>query len=56
MQRAVGLSWQVQFTRADTKTTTLINYKHSNYAGKGTLFFFCQSLMQGLFYLRETHN
>jgi hypothetical protein len=43
-QRAIGLSWQVDFTRADSKPTNLINYRHSNYKGKGALFFFCQFL------------
>ncbi|KAJ3485966.1 hypothetical protein NLI96_g4585 [Meripilus lineatus] len=41
---AVGLSWQVTFTRADAKILleqkALINYKHANYRGKGALYFF----------------
>ena len=43
---AVGLSWQVTFTRADTEgevgDANRINYKDGNYAGKGALFFFCE--------------
>lgn len=43
---AVGLSWQVTFTRADAKILleqkALINYKHANYRGKGALYFFCE--------------
>ncbi|KAF7967169.1 hypothetical protein HWV62_13181 [Athelia sp. TMB] len=35
---AIGLSWQSTFTR-ETKFT-FINYKDSNYKGKGALFFF----------------
>lgn len=41
--RAVGLSWQVGFTRADAKPSNLINYHHADYRGKGALFFFCRS-------------
>jgi len=41
---ACGLSWQVTFNRATAKELlkngTLINYKDSNYAAKGTLYFF----------------
>ncbi|KAI0765463.1 MFS general substrate transporter [Fomes fomentarius] len=37
---AVGLSWQVTFSRADATDANRINYHHSNYAGKGALFFF----------------
>lgn len=43
---AVTLSWQVTFDRADALSLKeaggLINYKDSNYAGKGALFFFCE--------------
>lgn len=43
---AVTLSWQVTFDRADAlalkEAGELINYKDSNYAGKGALFFFCE--------------
>ena len=41
---AVALSWQVTFTRATTnaKDFVKINYKDSNYKGKGALFFFCE--------------
>ena len=42
---AVGLAWQVTFTRnykAD-HNGTLINYKDANYKGKGALYFFCES-------------
>ena len=39
---SAGLAWQVTFTR-DYKTVHggLINYKDSNYKGKGALYFFC---------------
>ncbi|KAI0938362.1 hypothetical protein AcV5_000058 [Taiwanofungus camphoratus] len=40
---AVGLSWQVTFTRADAKRLPLINYHHADYRGKGALYFFCES-------------
>ena len=40
--RGIGLSWQVNFTRADATSANLISYHHANYKGKGTLFFFCQ--------------
>lgn len=46
---AVGLSWQVTFTRADAAplvTTNLINFKDSNYKGKGALYFFCESTLR----------
>lgn len=46
---ACGLSWQVTFTRADTKADALagyfINYKDAAYRGKGPLFFFCAWLV-----------
>ena len=41
---AVTLSWQLTFDRADAaamkEAGKLINYKNSNYKGKGALFFF----------------
>ena len=41
---AVALSWQLTFDRADAtamkEAGKLINYKDSNYKGKGALFFF----------------
>lgn len=42
---AVGLSWQVTFTRdyQSVHNGALINYKDSNYKGKGALYFFCMS-------------
>ena len=40
---AVGLSWQVTFTRESVKASGhLINYHDSNYKGKGALYFFCE--------------
>ena len=40
---AVGLSWQVTFTRSYKADhgDTLMNYHDSNYKGKGALYFFC---------------
>lgn len=54
---AVGLSWQVTFTRADGAAMKaaghLINYKDDAYRGKGPLFFFCESLLlSSLFWFR----
>ena len=42
---AVGLSWQVTFTRSykADHNGTLLNYHDSNYKGKGALYFFCES-------------
>ncbi|KAH9887364.1 MFS general substrate transporter [Cubamyces lactineus] len=37
---AVGLSWQVTFTRADATDANRINYHDSDYKGKGALYFF----------------
>ena len=39
---AVGLSWQVTFTRESSTDANRINYHDSNYKGKGALFFFCK--------------
>ena len=35
-----GLAWQLTFTRE--KIGTKISYKDDSFAGKGTLFFFCE--------------
>ena len=46
---SVGLSWQVTFKR-DYKTIhdgNLINYRDTNYKGKGTLYFFCKIFFRG---------
>ena len=41
---AVALSWQVTFTRDFVaKHGGRINYKDSDYKGKGALYFFCKS-------------
>ena len=41
---SVGLSWQVSFQRDyEDVHGRFINYKDPNYAGKGLLFFFCES-------------
>ncbi|KAF8517386.1 MFS general substrate transporter [Hysterangium stoloniferum] len=37
---AVGLSWQVTFTRAEATPDNLINYHDADYKGKGALYFF----------------
>ena len=44
---SVGLSWQVTFKRdyRAVHNGSLINYKDTDYAGKGALFFFCRSLV-----------
>ncbi|KAH8089924.1 MFS general substrate transporter [Cristinia sonorae] len=54
---AVGLSWQVTFTRADAKqmlaNNDLINYKEARYRGKGALYFwyyFSDACYQALAY------
>ena len=44
-----GLSWQLTFTRATVGQK--INYKDDGFAGKGALFFFCESsptIVQGV--------
>lgn len=45
VSRAVGLSWQVTFTRADVGPTSNfvpISYHDASYKGKGALYFFCE--------------
>ncbi|KAF8530059.1 MFS general substrate transporter [Hysterangium stoloniferum] len=37
---AVGLSWQLTFTRADATPENSINYHDADYKGKGALYFF----------------
>lgn len=43
--RAVGLSWQVSFTRADVAASSgfvPLSYHSASYKGKGALYFFCE--------------
>lgn len=39
---AVGLSWQVTFTRADATPDNVINYHDASWRGKAALYFFCE--------------